>query len=152
MTWVRPRIILAPVKGMHGMGKHDRIVTGLLLAALSLCVLLMSCAFFLHLRRATDGHMEAAAAKARALPGLTMTDAVPTGSGVIVTSMESDGEAARRGVHVGDDLISLNGSPISSLDQASAWLYNHRQTTVALGLRHADRMRVVRLDRPEGKP
>lgn len=136
------------------MGKHgiDRMATGLILAALSLCVLLMSCAFFLHLRRATDGHMEAAAAKAGALPGLTMTDAVPAGSGVIVTSMESDGEAARLGVHVGDDLISLNGTPISSLDQASNWLYHHRQATVALGLRHADQMRVVRLDRPEGEP
>lgn len=133
------------------MGQHsrDRTATGLVLAALALCALIMSGAFFLHLRRAIDGHMEAAAAKARALPGLTMTDAVPAGSGIIVTSMESDGEAARLGVSVGDGVISLNGTPISSLDQASTYLLHHPQPKIVLGLKHADQMRIVMLDRPE---
>lgn len=125
----------------------EKNATGLVLAVLALCALLMSGAFFLHLRRAIDGHMEAAAAKARALPGLTMTDA--GGSGVIVTSMESDGEAARLGVSVGDGVISLNGMPISSLDQASSYLLHHPRQKIALGLKHADQMRVVMLDRPE---
>ena len=86
----------------------DRNATGLLLAGLALCALLMSGAFFLHLRRATDGHFEAAAAKARALPGVTLTDGHP---GVIVTSMETDGQAARLGISVGDGVVSLNGTP-----------------------------------------
>ncbi|AMK21886.1 MULTISPECIES: PDZ domain-containing protein [Sphingobium] len=125
----------------------DRNATGLLLAGLALCALLMSGAFFLHLRRATDGHFEAAAAKARALPGVTLTDGHP---GVIVTSMETDGQAARLGISVGDGVVSLNGTPISSLDQASAYLLHHPQPRIALGLKHADHMRVVMLDRPEG--
>ena len=125
----------------------EKNATGLVLAVLALCALLMSGAFFLHLRRAIDGHMEAAAANARALPGLTMTDT--GGSGVIVTSMESDGEAARLGVSVGDGVISLNGMPISSLDQASSYLLHHPRQKIALGLKHADQMRVVMLDQPE---
>ncbi|KKW93918.1 MULTISPECIES: PDZ domain-containing protein [Sphingobium] len=130
----------------------DNHATGLLLAGLALCALLMSLAFFLHLRRATDGHLEAAAAKARSLPGVTLMDGMAAGGrpGVIVTSMESDGQAARLGISVGDGVVSLNGTPISSLDQASAYLLHHPQPKIALGLRHADRMRVVMLDRPEG--
>lgn len=124
----------------------DRNATGLLLAGLALCALLMSSAFFLHVHRATDGHLEAAAAKAGALPGVTLTDAHP---GVIVTSMETDGQAARLGISVGDGVVSLNGTPISSLDQASAYLLHHPQPRIALGLKHADQMRVVMLDRPE---
>ncbi|WP_313802095.1 PDZ domain-containing protein [Sphingobium sp.] len=129
----------------------DRNATGLLLAALALCALVMSSAFFLHLRRATDGHFEAAAAKARALPGITLTDSnLPGGNpGVIVTSMETDGQAARLGISVGDGVVSLNGTPISSLDQASSYLLHHPQPKIALGLKHADQTRVVMLDRPE---
>lgn len=133
------------------MGRQsiDRTATGLLLAALALCALIMSGAFFLHVRRATDGHFEAAVAKARALPGITMTDTIPAGSGVIVTSMESGGQAAQLGIAVGDDVISLNGTPISSLDQASSYLLHHPQPKIALGLKHADQIRTVMLDRPE---
>lgn len=120
--------------------------TGLLLATLALSALLMSATFFLHLRRDTDGHLEAAAAKARALPGITLTDSHP---GVIVTSMETDGQAARLGIRVGDGVVSLDGMPIRSLDQASSYLLHHPQPKIALGLKHADQMRVVMLDRPE---
>ena len=129
----------------------DRNATGLLLAGLALCALLMSGAFFLHVRRVTDGHVEAAAAKARALPGITLTDGNwPDGRPVvIVTSMETDGEAARQGISVGDDVVSLNGTPISSLDQASTYLLHHPQPRIALGLKHADHLRVVMLVRPE---
>ncbi|WP_176592118.1 PDZ domain-containing protein [Sphingobium sp. EM0848] len=130
------------------MGKRsiDNYATGLLLAGLALCALLMSGAFFLHVRHATDGHMEAAAAKARALPGVTLTDGHP---GVIVTSMETNGQAARLGINVGDGVISLNGTPISSLDQASSYLLHHPQQRIALGLKHANQLRVVMLVRPE---
>ncbi|WP_327753164.1 PDZ domain-containing protein [Sphingobium sp. SJ10-10] len=121
--------------------------SGALLAALALCAMAMSSAFFLHTRHAAEERMEAIAAKARALPGVTLTDGHP---GVIVTSMETDGQAARLGISVGDGVVSLNGTPISSLDQASAYLLHHPQPRIALGLKHADRMRVVMLDRPEG--
>jgi len=63
--------------------------------------------------------------------------------------MGSDGEAARLGVSVGDGVISLNGMPISSLDQASSYLLHHPRQKIALGLKHADQMRVVMLDQPE---
>lgn len=129
----------------------DNYATGLLLAGLGLCALLMSGTFFLHARHATDGHLEAAAAKARALPGVTLMDGhwEDGHPGVIVTSTETDGQAARLGISVGDGVISLDGTPISSLDQASSYLLHHPQPRIALGLKHADHIRTVMLDRPE---
>ncbi|AEG50146.1 PDZ/DHR/GLGF domain protein [Sphingobium chlorophenolicum L-1] len=126
--------------------------SGALLAALALCAMAMSSAFFLHARHAAEERMEAMAAKARALPGVTLMDGDPAEGrpGVIVTSMETDGQAARLGISVGDGVVSLDGMPIRSLDQASAYLLHHSQPRIALGLKHADRMRVVMLDRPEG--
>src|SRR3546814_913303 len=125
--------------------------SGVLLAALALCALVMSGAFFLHVRHAGDDRMEAAAAQARALPGITLSNGVPDGSGLVVTSMETDGQASRLGIRVGDGVVSLDGMPIRSLDQASAYLLRHDRSRIALGLKHAHRMRVVMLDRPGGK-
>ncbi|GAY19695.1 MULTISPECIES: PDZ domain-containing protein [Sphingobium] len=140
----------------HESGCMDRqrlshAASGVLLAALALCALVMSGAFFLHVRHAGDDRMEVAAAQARALPGITLSNGMPAGSGVVVTSMETDGQAARLGIRVGDGVVSLDGMPIRSLDQASAYLLHHPQPRIMLGLKHADHMRVVMLDRPEGE-
>lgn len=143
---------MLPSNESQGMDRQKigQAAPAALLGGLALCALAMSGVFFVNARHATDGRLEAAAAKARVLPGITMTDAGPAGSGIVVTSMESDGQAARLGIAVGDGIVSLNGTPISSLDQASAYLLHHPQPKIALGLRHADAMRVVLLDRPEG--
>src|SRR3546814_12260227 len=63
--------------------------------------------------------------QARALPGITLSNGVPDGSGLVVTSMETDGQASRLGIRVGDGVVSLDGMPIRSLDQASAYLLRH---------------------------
>src|SRR3546814_9651044 len=84
--------------------------------------------------------------QARALPGITLSNGVPDGSGLVVTSMETDGQASRLGIRVGDGVVSLDGMPMRSLDQASAYLLRHDRSRIALGLKHAHRMRVVMLD------
>lgn len=124
--------------------------TGLLLAMLALCALLLSGAFFLHARHFAGSHASASGQAARLLPGLTLDDADPPGSGVVVTSMESGGQAARLGISVGDDVVQIDGTPVGSLDQASAYLLRKDGSRLILRLRRQDQMRVVTLDRSAG--
>ncbi len=55
--------------------------------------------------------------------------------------------AARAGIAVGDDLIRIDSTPIASLDQANAYLSQHGNAHLILGLRHQDAVRMVALDR-----
>ena len=117
----------------------DRVGTGALLGALALCAMLLSAVFFLHLR-----HDPAVASHRRVLPGLTLGTAGPA---LIVTSVQSGGEAARRGVAVGDDLIAIDGKAVHSLDQAEAYLVDGSRGAVVLELSRSGQVRQVALDR-----
>lgn len=125
----------------------DKTATGRLLAGLAICAALMSGAFFVHVRRDAEDHGSVSGATAHLLPGLTLVNAEPAGTGLVVTSMESNGQAARAGIAVGDDLIRIDGTPIASLDQASSVLADHRARHIILGLRRRDAIRMVTLDR-----
>ncbi|WP_287431813.1 PDZ domain-containing protein [Sphingobium sp.] len=125
----------------------DKTATSRLLIGLALCAALMSGAFFLHVRRDAEDHGSVSGASAQLLPGLTLENAEPAGTGLVVTSMESSGPAARAGIAVGDDLIRIDGTPIASLDQANAYLSQHANAHLILGLRHQDAVRMVALDR-----
>ena len=114
-----------------------RIGTGAMLAALALGALLMSAVFFLHMRRA-------GMAQNRLLPGLTL---IADGRDLVVTSIESGGQAARRGVAVGDEVVAIDGRAFGSLDQARAYLVRAPHDEVVVELREAGRTRLVRLSR-----
>ena len=47
--------------------------------------------------------------------GLTVAPA-DNGDGVVVTSVDRDGEAAGRGVQIGDTIVSVNSEPVSSAE------------------------------------
>ncbi|WHO38543.1 PDZ domain-containing protein [Sphingobium sp. AP49] len=150
-----PASIILPATKAEDMARHmeapriDKTATSRLLIGLALCAALMSGAFFLHVRRDAEDHGSVSGASAQLLPGLTLENAEPAGSGLIVTSMESSGPAARAGIAVGDDLVKIDGTPIASLDQASAFLTDHRSARITLDLRRRDAIRMVTLDRSQ---
>ncbi len=51
--------------------------------------------------------------------GLTVTPA-DDGNGVVVTDVDSDGEAASRGIRAGDVIVSVNSEPVSSIRDIAA--------------------------------
>lgn len=122
-------------------GLPSRLGTGPLLAALAICALLMSFAFFQHLRRGSESMR---AAQHDLLPGLTLAAAGPH---LVVTSIESGGEAARRGVAVGDEVVAINGRPFRSLDQAGAYLVRAPGDEVNVALRDGEQVRLVTMHR-----
>jgi len=131
-----------PVKGSDYMrrGLGDPAVTSGLLAALALCTLLISLAFFMHWRHdpmsdEVRGHL---------LPGLTIGAAGPS---LTVTSIRSGGEAARHGVAVGDVIVAIDGKSFRSLDQAEAYLISQPGDDVVLELRGNRGRHVVALGR-----
>lgn len=119
----------------------ERIGTGAVLAALALCALLMSAVFFLHISRSPESSNMA---RNHILPGFTLSVAGPD---LVVTSIESDGQAARRGVAVGDEIVAIDGRSFHSLDQARAYLVRAPHDEVVIALREAGRMRLIRLSR-----
>lgn len=121
-------------------GLGDPAVTGGLLAALALCTLMISLAFFLHWRRDPMGDV----VHGRMLPGLTIGAAGPA---LTVTSIRSDGQAARHGVAVGDVIVAIDGKSFRSLDQAEAYLISQPSDDVVLELRGSGGRHVVALDR-----
>jgi len=122
-------------------GLPSRLGTGPMLAALALCALLMSLAFFQHLRRGGEGMR---AAKHHILPGLTL---IATGPHLVVTSIETGGEAARSGVAVGDEIVAIDGRPFRSLDQAAAYLVRASGDEVNVELRDRGQVRQVTMSR-----
>lgn len=148
MTGEAPSIMVDPTRAKDMDGPSiDKTATSRLLIGLALCAALMSGAFFLHVRHDAEDHGSPTGASAHMLPGLTLDNASPAGSGIVVTSMESGGQAARLGIAVGDDLIRIDNMPIASLDQASSFLNAHPQPRLVLGLRRQDAIRTVSLDR-----
>lgn len=89
-------------------------------------------------------------------PGLTVETSprdVSTGRGanphsrLIITSIQSNSPAIRRGIAVGDTVVAIDGARIFSLDQARRSLQKGRTATVALRIAHGGQLRNVRLVR-----
>ena len=86
-----------------------------------------------------------------AIPGITMEAAPARKNKLVVTSIRSDGQAARQGVAVGDTIVAIDGKPIFTLDQARRYLQKDHAAAMQLRIVHARRARNVRLDRKGGQ-
>lgn len=111
-----------------------------LLGLLALVALAISVAFFVRMER------HGADSRPDLLPGVTLINAAPPGSGVIVTSLRTDGIAARGGIAVGDAIVAIDGAPIHSLDQASHYLVGQHRPMVLIGLVRQDHRIAIALD------
>jgi S1-C subfamily serine protease len=127
-----------------GLARHSRGRLGWLWFGLCLLVLAASILAFpsrwrslLHLRH------DAVAL----LPGLTVENAPPPRTGLIVTSLRTGSEAAQTGIAVGDDIERLDGRPIDEIDDAIAYLRQDRNPAVLLRIEHGSQVRDVRLVR-----
>ena len=127
--------------GAPGYRPPVRLGTGALLGALALCTLLMSAIFFVHIRH---GRADGPTAQNRILPGLTLA---AVGPHLVITSIRSGAQAARRGILVGDEIMTIDGRSFRSLDQAQAYLIRSRHEEVALALREGGLIRLVTLTR-----
>jgi len=76
------------------------------------------------------------------LPGMTV-EPMASGRGLVVTSLRSGGEAAARGIAVGDAIDAINGHRVATLDEAAACLHNHAGAAIALGIIHDRHARIV---------
>jgi len=79
------------------------------------------------------------------LPGLTIARAPSGPDRMVVTSIRSGSEAARKGLMVGDMVLDVNGRPIFTLDQARH--YRQEGAAVRLRVSHRGRPRDVQLGR-----
>lgn len=151
MTRAAPYSILSATKAKDmDDPAQDRTGPGKALIVLAMGAALMSGAFFVHARHAANAPAVAGGNDAHLLPGLTLVNAQPGGVGIIVTSLETGGQAARLGVAVGDDVVRMDDQPIASLDQAGSYLVQHPRPRIRLGLLHGGERRAVTLDRTEG--
>lgn len=83
------------------------------------------------------------------LPGMTVEPAA-SGHGLVVTSLRSDGEAAAKGVTVGDGITAIDGRRVTTLDEAAHCLHNHAGNAIALDIVHDRHIRMITLTRAEG--
>ena len=83
-----------------------------------------------------------------ALPGLTLDPMPhPPASGLVITSVRSESQAARRGIAVGDAVVAIDRTPIGTLDQVRRYLQGDKADSVELRVMHGDHAREVRLGR-----
>lgn len=132
-------------------GQMSRLLHLLPVLLLMAGALLISAVFIIHMIRMHDtgeDRLDAPEASQHVLPGLTLVNAQPPGSGLVVTSIQSGGGAARQGLAVGDDIVAIDGQPVHTLDQASRYLIGSSQRTVMVALVRKGQMRWVTLDRP----
>lgn len=132
--------------GTMPIGGPGRWLHRLPIPLLAIGALAMSGAFIHQMREGGAGH-GAPSARQHMLPGLTLANAQPPGSGLVVTSIRSRSAAARQGILVGDDIVAIDGSPVHSLDQASRYLVEKPRPRIVVALVHDDQMRWVTLDR-----
>lgn len=83
------------------------------------------------------------------LPGMTVEAAPVPRHGLIVTSLQSNSQAATTGIAVGDGISAIDGQFVATLDQAVRYLHNDRRATVVLRVIHNRRARAVTLERAE---
>lgn len=122
-----------------------RLLTGLIL------LMLVSMAAMLTLVSHTGSRwLDRVSVRSRAsaiLPGITIEGARARQHGLVITSVRSDGEAARAGVVVGDTIVEFDGNRAVSLDQARRYLQEDKSSRIRLRIMHASRLRDIRLDR-----
>lgn len=86
--------------------------------------------------------------KATVLPGLTAEDS-GDGNGIIVTSVQSAGAAARAGIAVGDLIFTVDGHPVTGLAAARNSLCANKRPVIDIQLYHYHYLRDVRFVRWE---
>jgi S1-C subfamily serine protease len=84
---------------------------------------------------------------ARFLPGITAETAVPRGRGFVITSIQSDSDAAKCGVAVGDVIVAIDDVHGLSLAQARYYLLHDTAGGVRLQIVHDRRARNIWLSR-----
>jgi C-terminal processing protease CtpA/Prc len=84
-----------------------------------------------------------------AIPGVTI-DTADGNANPVVTSVRSDSEAERRGVRAGDDIIAVDGHPVSTIAAVrTVVLSGPSSRPLDLHIRRGDAMWDVSLDRAE---
>jgi len=124
-----------------------RMLRGLPVALLAVGALAMGAKFLIQTQTPATERNGAPSTRQHILPGVTLVDAQPAGSGLVVTSIRSSSAAARQDILVGDGIVAIDGTPVHSLDQASRYLIDNPQRTVVVALVRDDQMRWVTLDR-----
>jgi S1-C subfamily serine protease len=87
-----------------------------------------------------------------ALAGATVDDAGAPRTGLIVTSLRTDGEAARAGLRPGDDIVAIDHHRILSRRDAAHLLRRHRGQSVVVDIARDGHRSRVRLTLGGGKP
>lgn len=103
--------------------------------------------FSTHLGRGMMERMFAPSEPVALLSGMTLEDAPPPASGLIVTSLRSHSPAVSAGVAVGDTLQSMDGYLLPDLDRAREYLRYTRKSAIAVKLVHNRHARTIVLPR-----
>lgn len=108
---------------------------------------LLGCAILLLLIFADRGLFRRldASSSLTTLPGLTLDDSGTHAP--VVTSLRSDSEAERRGIQVGDSIVSVDGHSVRSLAALRQVVGQDRDKALALHIRRGNRIWDVTLDR-----
>jgi membrane-associated protease RseP (regulator of RpoE activity) len=85
----------------------------------------------------------------RQFPGFTALNMSPPHTGLVVTSLQSQGPAERAGLEVGDDIIAINNSQVRSLAEANSVMRQATTSAVLLHLLHKGRPMDVSVARSE---
>lgn len=125
---------------MYHLGRLLRIpetATGL--AALSFVLTAFVYSGVIHFERLVPSH----GLSDPVLPGLTTEPLSPKTPGLVVTSVRDQSEAQRKGVTVGDDILSVNDVPAKSSKSRSYYLSKTTDGLLRLQLRHSAGLRTV---------
>lgn len=95
--------------------------------------------------RSGINHIFSAQSGASLFPGFTAEQSSGAAHGLVVTSLRSGSEAAKDGMEVGDAILTIDGRPMDSLDQARRYLRDDHQPAVSLDLVHQKQLRHLRL-------
>jgi predicted metalloprotease with PDZ domain len=96
------------------------------------------------------GSLPAASAETL-LPGLTLGKERSSAPGLIVTSVRFDGEAKRKGVSVGDQILSINGIAAQAGKRSGHYFKARDNRRIKLELLHDGSLRRITLDHVQDK-
>lgn len=86
------------------------------------------------------------------LGGATVADAAAPRTGLIVTSLRTDGVAARAGLRTGDDIVAIDHRPVASRRDAAHLLQRRHGGSVILDIARGGHRSRVRLTLGGGTP
>lgn len=84
------------------------------------------------------------------LPGLTVFQQNAPAPALIVTSVESGSEAEARQIHVGDQILAIDGHPVRSLDDIESMARKLDKNSLAVRLMHNETVKETTLIRGSG--